>query len=84
MLLSTIYRVPLVGIHRAKSESSSIRRGRRVSTKKGELSPKIQRRRLREINDFRLGRLPTRATVLQEVGILPTLVYSYFCGLIST
>ena len=33
---------------------------------------------------FRLGRLRTRATMLQEVGILPALVYSYFCGLIST
>ena len=26
-----------------------------------------------EINDFRLGRLPTHATTLQEVGILSTL-----------
>ena len=24
------------------------------------------------------------STKLQEVGILPTMVYSYFCGLIST
>ena len=33
-LLSPILRVSFVGIHRAKSESSSTRRGLRVSTKK--------------------------------------------------
>ena len=33
-LLSPILGVPLVGIHRAKSESSSTRRGLRVGTKK--------------------------------------------------
>ena len=28
-----------------------------------------------EIKDFRIGRLPTHATMLQEVAILPTLIY---------
>ena len=48
------------------------------------VSLKIQRRKFREIEYFKLGRLPTHATMFQEVGILPTLVCSYFCGLIST
>ena len=38
-------------------------------------SSRIQRRRFHEIKDFGLGRLPTHATMLKEVGILPTLVY---------
>ena len=33
-----------------------------------------------EIKDFKLGRLPTHAITLQEVGILPTLVYSSLFG----
>ena len=37
---------------------------------------KIQRRRFWEIKDFGLGRLPTRATMVQEVGILSTWVIS--------
>ena len=32
-------------------------------------------RRFREIKDFGLGRLPTRAIALQKIVILPTLVY---------
>ena len=39
--------------------------------KKKRISPKIQRRRFREIKNFGLGRLPTRATTLQDVEILP-------------
>ena len=39
---------------------------------KGGISPNIQMRRFQEIKDFGLGRLPTRATALQEVEILPT------------
>ena len=35
--------------------------------KKGVVSLKIQRRSFREIEDFRLGRLPTSAITLQEV-----------------
>ena len=54
-----------------------------MGTQKGEVSPKIQRRRFWEIKDFGLGRLPTRATTLQEVGILPILVYFHHKGLIS-
>ena len=38
--------------------------------------------RFREIEDFELGRLPTCATTLQEVRILPTLVYFHPKGLI--
>ena len=41
---------------------------------KGRVSLKIQRRRFRKIKDFELGRLPTRAIMLQEVRVLPTLV----------
>ena len=44
--------------------------------KKKRISPKIQRRRFREIKDFGLGRLPT------HVRILPTLVYFHPKGLI--
>ena len=43
---------------------------------KRRVSPKIQRRRFHEIKDFELERLPTHAITLQEVEILPTLVYS--------
>ena len=32
------------------------------------------RKEIREIKDFGLGRLPTRSSMLQEVGTLPTLV----------
>ena len=46
------------------------------TNQKGMISPKILRRRFWEIKDSRLGRLPTHATVLQEVGILPTLFIS--------
>ena len=49
---------------------------------KGGISPKIQRRRFLEIKDFGSGRLSTRATTLQEVGILPTLIYFHHKGLI--
>ena len=35
-----------------------------------------------EIKDFRIGRLPTGATTLQEVEILPTLVYFHHKELI--
>ena len=35
-------------------------------------------KRFWEIKDFGLCRLPTRATALQEVKILPIFVYSYF------
>ena len=51
--------------------------------KKEGVSPKIQRKRFREIRDFGLGSFPTRATALQEVGILHTLIYFHFKGLIS-
>ena len=37
-------------------------------------------RRFQEVNDFGLGRLPTYNIILQEVGILLTLVYSSFFG----
>ena len=37
-------------------------------------------RRFWEIKDFGLGRLPTCDTTLQEVGILPTLVYFHHKG----
>ena len=50
--------------------------------KKGGISPKIQRKRFQEIKDFGLGRLPTHATMLQEVGILPIMVYFHHKGLI--
>ena len=39
-------------------------------------------RRFWEIKDFRLRRLPICTTTLQEVGILPTLVYFHPKGLI--
>ena len=69
--LSTIQGVPSARIHRAESQSSSTRRGSRVHIyQKGEISPKIQRRRFQKIKDFGLGRLPTRATMIQEVGFL--------------
>ena len=50
--------------------------------KERRISPNIQMRRFREIKDFGLGRLPTRATMLQEVGILPTMIYFNHKGLI--
>ena len=53
-----------------------------MGIKKGGVSPKIQRRRFREIKDFGLGRLLTRATTLKEVGIFPTLIYFHPKGLI--
>ena len=37
--------------------------------------------RFQEIKDFRLRRLPNRATTLQEVGVLSTLVYFAFLGM---
>ena len=43
---------------------------------------KIQSRSFQEIEDFGLGRLPTRAITLQEVEILPTLVLVPIFGLI--
>ena len=82
-LLSSILEVPSIGIHQAKSESLSTRRGLRVCNKKRRISPKIQRRRFREINDFGLRRLPTHAITLQEVGVLPTLDYFYFKGCLA-
>ena len=42
---------------------------------KGRISLEVQRRIFRGIKDFGLERLPTHATMLREVGILPTLVY---------
>ena len=49
---------------------------------KGEVSPKIQMRNFQEIEDFGLRRLPTHATMLQDVGILPTMVLVPTFGLI--
>ena len=76
-LLSPILGVPSVEIRRAKSESSSTRRGIRVGTKK-----KIFHRRSKG-GDFRKskfsglgGVLETSfgSTTLQEVWVLPTFV----------
>ena len=79
-LLSSILGVPPVGIRQAKSESSSTRRGLHVCKNRRRISPKIQMRGFQEIKDFGLGRLPTHAITLQEVGILPILVYSSLFG----
>ena len=49
---------------------------------KEEVSSKIKRRSFWEIEDFGLGRLPTRAITLQLVGILPTMVLVPIFGLI--
>ena len=51
---------------------------------KVRISMKIQRRRLWEIKDFGLGRLPTRAITLQEIGVFHTLVdYFHFKGCLA-
>ena len=47
---------------------------------KGGVSSNIQMRSFWEIKDFELGRLPTRAIMLQEVRILATLAYSSLFG----
>ena len=73
-LLYSILGVLSVGICRAKSESSSTKRGPRVGTKNEGFH------RRSKGGDFGLGRLPTCATTLQEVGILPTLVYFHHKG----
>ena len=49
----------------------ALMRATRIYQKCG-ISLKIQRMRVWEIKDFRLGMLLTCATTLQEVGILPT------------
>ena len=45
-----------------------------------EISPRIQERKFQEIKVFGFRRLPTRSSTLQEVWILPTLVYFPFLG----
>ena len=39
--------------------------------------------RFGKIKDFGLGRLPTHSTMLQEVGVLPTLDYFHFKGCLA-
>ena len=48
MLLSAIYGVPSIGIHRAKNQSSSSQQGLRLGTKNEGFLPKIQMRRFGE------------------------------------
>ena len=64
--LSTIYKVFSVKIRRAKSVSLSTQRGLHAHTKNEGFH------RRSKVGYFELGRLPTHATALQEVGILPT------------
>ena len=77
-LLSTIYGVPSVIIRRAKSLSSFTRRGLRVCTKNAGFHRRSKR------GDFKKSKFPGlggvletsyHSTMLQEVGVLPTLVY---------
>ena len=86
-LISSIYRVLLVRIRRVKSESSSTRRGLCVGTKNEGFHRRSEGGDFGKSTFLGLGgALETSfiSTMLQEVGILPTLVYSYFYGLIST
>ena len=73
-LLSSIIGVPSIGIHR---ESSSTQQGLQIHTKNEGFHKKSKGR------NFGVGRLPTSATTLQEVGTLSTLVYFHPKGLIS-
>ena len=74
-LLFPIPRVSSIGIRRAMSESST--RTTHGCQKEG-ISLKFQRRRFQEIKDLGLGRPPTRATTLKDVGILPTFVADFY------
>ena len=75
-LLSSILRVIPIGIYRAKSESSSTQQGLHVGNKKEGFH------RRSKGGYFELGRFPTHAIMLQEVEILPILVYFHLKGLI--
>ena len=77
-LLSLIYEVPSVGIHRANNKSSSTRRGLRVSTKNEGFHRRSKGRGFRKSNISGLGgvlKTSFGSSTLQEVGIIPTLVY---------
>ena len=81
MLFSMIHKVPSVIIRRAKSKSSSTRRGLRVGTKNEEFHRRSKGGYFEKSNFSGLGGVletSFSSTMLQEVGILPTLVYSYF------
>ena len=80
-LLSSIYGVLSFGIRRTKNESSSTRRRLLVGTENNGFHPRIQARssgnqrfRVLEVSTG----LPIVSSTLQEVGILPTLVYFPF------
>ena len=76
-LLSPILGVSFVGIHQAKSESSSTRRGLRVSTKKEGFHRRSKGGDFGKSKFSGLGDVLETSfdsTTLQEVGVLPTLV----------
>ena len=76
-LLSPIPGVPPVGIHRAKSESSSTRRGLRVGSKKEGFHLRSKGGDFGKSKFSRLGAVLETSfgsTTLQEVGVLSTLV----------
>ena len=86
-LFWTIHGVLSVGIRRAKSENSSTRQGLRVGTKNEEFHKRFEEGGMGKSDFLHVGGVLETSfgsTMLQEVEILPTLVYSYFCGLIST
>ena len=81
MLLSTIHEVSSVGIRRAKNQSSSSQRQLRVCTKNEVFHQRSKGGDLKKSEFSSLGGVIETSfgsTMLQEVGILPTLVYSYF------
>ena len=74
-LLSTIYGAPL-GQGKKFIASTKVMRGYLEI----EISPRIKERKFREIKFVGFRRLPTHSSTLQEVGIIPTLVYFPFLG----
>ena len=78
MLLSSILGVSPVEVFRAKSESSSTQCGICVGTKKKGFHRRSKGGDFRNLNFFGLGGVletSVSSTTLQEVGVLPTLVY---------
>ena len=86
-ILSTIHGVSLVGIRWANNQSSYSRLGLCMGTKNEGFHRRSEEGDLGKSDFSGLGgvlKTSFGSIMLQEVGILPTLVYSYFCGLIST
>ena len=81
----TIHGVP--SVHRAKNQSLSSQRRLRMGTKNKGFHRRSEEGDLGKLDFSGLGGVLETSfgsITLQDVGIPPTLVYSYFCGLIST